>query len=42
MLTTIISVLISLGYISSPTDYYNLSTQDQDQAHSIVEDLYDI
>ena len=41
MIATIIAVLISIGYIGSPTEYYQMSPSEQQAAHVIVEDIHE-
>ena len=41
ILPIIISILISIGFISSPEEYHELDASEQQDAHIIVEDIYD-
>jgi len=41
MLPIIIAILISIGFINAPTEYYELSAQEQVEATVIVEDIYE-
>lgn len=42
IIPVIISILISIGYITTPEEYYEMDAQEQLDAHIIVDDLYEL